>query len=225
MSDDSILPELKPGRYIVLRVSDTGCGIEPELIDAVFDPFFTTKPRGEGTGMGLALVYSIANNHQGAVQVESARCEGATFTVYFPAVYRQAAEQAGLVEELPTGSEAVLFVDDEEMLSDLGPKMLESLGYRVTSKKSSSEALEEFKKNPRGFDLVITDQSMPGKTGFEIAQEMLLIRPDLPVILCTGFSQSVPEETARARGIRQYLLKPYGRKQLAETVRRALDSA
>jgi len=219
----SVHPDLKPGPYLTLTVSDTGCGMDPEVMERIFDPYFTTKEVGEGTGMGLAVVHGIVESHGGAVAVDSTPGKGATFQVFFPRIKTEEVEEAGIVEPLPTGRERVLFVDDEKALVDIGKQILERLGYEVVARTSSIEALEAFKAQPHRFDLVITDQTMPNMTGEDLAKELMRIRPDIPVILCTGYSHMISEDKAKAMGIRAFIMKPILRHDIAQTIRRVLD--
>ena len=215
--------DLKPGPYLTLTVSDTGCGMDPKVMERIFEPYFTTKEVGEGTGMGLALVHGIVESHGGAVTVDSTPGKGTTFQVFFPIIQTEEVEEAGTVEPLPTGRERVLFVDDEKVLVDIGKQILERLGYEVVARTSSIEALEAFKAQPHRFDLVITDQTMPNMTGEDLAKALMRIRPDIPVILCTGYSHMISEDKAKAMGIRAFIMKPILRHDIAYTIRRVLD--
>ncbi len=214
---------LPPANSSGSRCGTPGQGIPPELLTRIFDPFFTTKEVGKGTGMGLAMVHGIVKNHGGFITVESRPGEGAAFHVFLPAVEPQRMPQDAVVERLPTGSERVLFVDDETMLVEMGRDMLGRLGYRVTAVDSSLEALEVFRRSPGDFDLVITDQTMPGMTGDDLARKILRIRPDMPIIVCTGYSSVLSEDKARAIGIRELLLKPILKKDISLAIRRVLD--
>jgi signal transduction histidine kinase/ActR/RegA family two-component response regulator len=215
-------PDLKPGSYVKLAVTDTGHGMTREVMACIFDPFFTTKERGRGTGMGLSVVHGIVQGHGGAVRVDSQPGEGSTFEVYFPRLEREAEPEPDSFSSMPTGRERILLVDDEKALTDLGERMLGQLGYEVTARTSSTEALELFRDKPDRFDLVITDMTMPGMTGVELSMEVLRIRPDIPVILCTGFSERITEEQAKQKGIRAFMMKPFAMREVAETVRRVL---
>jgi PAS domain S-box-containing protein len=225
VSDDlNIHHGLSPGMYLKLTVSDTGIGIAPEIMDRIFDPFFTTKKPGEGTGMGLSVVYGIVKNFGGSITMESEKEKGSKFNVYFPLlmeerVKREREDSSHIIG----GKERILFVDDEENLVQLGTELLTSLGYEVTGRTSSLEALELFRTKPDRFDLVITDMTMPNMTGVDLAREMILIRPNIPLILCTGFSEMVSKEKAKSIGIRQFIMKPLLTKRLAMTIREALD--
>ena len=217
-------PELAPGSYQVLTVRDSGAGMTPEVMARIFDPFFTTKQRGEGTGMGLSVVLGIVKSHKGAITVDSAAGSGTAFRCYFPIAQRVAVEAAfDHAEELPRGHERILLVDDEEAIIDLGQRMLEHLGYRVTTRPSGASAFKLFLQNPWRFDLVITDMTMPKMTGEELARKLLLIRRDIPIILCTGYSAAISKERARSIGIGEFVMKPIVIGKLARTVRRVLD--
>ena len=215
--------ELKPGKYLRLSVSDTGCGIDPATRERIFDPFYTTKDRGKGTGMGLAVVHGIVKNHGGVIEVDSLANQGSTFQLYFPAIESEETPAVDIIEALPTGKEKILFVDDETFQVDLGVRMLERLGYTVTSRKSSRDALDLFSSDPQGFDLVITDMTMPEMTGDILAQKMMKIRPDLPVIICTGYSEKIDATGARAIGIQELAMKPLIMKDFAFLIRNVLD--
>ncbi len=215
-------PGLNAGRHTRLRVSDTGCGIPPGIIERIFDPFFTTKPHGEGTGLGLSVVHGIIQSCGGAISVHSEPGRGTAFEIYLPAIQSEALPETQTPGPLPRGTESILFVDDEPMLIDIGKKLLESLGYSVTGCIDSFEAYETFKKDPAAFDAVITDYTMPKMTGLELAQAIISQRPALPVILCTGCTEDMTEK-AHAAGINEFILKPLKIHELAETVRRIFD--
>ena len=216
-------PDLSPGAYLRLDIADSGHGMSAEVMERIFDPFFTTKERGEGTGMGLAVVHGIVKSYGGAINVSSEFGQGTTFKVFLPRL--EAAPEPKRKEEapIPKGKGRVLWVDDEAIQVNMGLMMLERLGYEVVTRTSSLEALEAFRAQPDSFDLVITDQTMPNLTGVGLAKELIQIRPDMPIILCTGFSEQTSPEKAVAMGIREFLLKPIIRRELAEAVRRALD--
>jgi PAS domain S-box-containing protein len=223
--DDLLIRQgLIPGMYVRLTVSDTGHGIAPAISDKIFDPFFTNKKPGEGTGMGLSVVHGIVKKCGGAVTLQSKEGIGTEFSVYFPHLRETEEEQqAEETAFIVGGKETILVVDDEEVLVDIETKMLTGLGYRVLGMTKSPEALELFRTRPDRFDLVITDMTMPKMTGFELVRELLLIRPDVPVILCTGFSELVTREQAMSLGFRDYIMKPIVLSQLAAAVRRVLD--
>jgi len=218
------LPDLVPGKYLVISVRDTGHGIAPEILPRIFDPYFTTKSIGEGSGMGLAVVHGIVKENGGAVQVMSRPGEGALFRVFLPLMDEQIQEAQEPFAPLPMGRERILLVDDEPKVVDVTRRMLEYMGYDVTVRAAASAAREAFRASPADFDLVVTDMTMPGMTGAELAGELLGIRPGIPIILCTGYSDRITEEEAGRIGIRAMVLKPLGMRELAETVRRILDS-
>jgi len=219
----SIPDYLKPGSYLKLSISDTGIGMDRDTIDRIFEPYFTTKKIGEGTGLGLSVVHGIAESYKGTVMVESESGKGSTFHVYLPRVKFADAELVrGKPGPLPTGKERILFVDDEQDLVAIGKQILEHLGYHVVTRTSSVEALELFQNKPDKFDLVITDMTMPNMTGLELSEELLRVRPDIPIILCTGFSENVSAESAKRAGIRKFVMKPLVMGDFANTVRKAL---
>ncbi|MFA6465523.1 MAG: response regulator, partial [Desulfurivibrionaceae bacterium] len=218
-------PDLRPGPYVHLGVRDTGQGMEPDVVARIFEPFFTTKQTGEGTGMGLAVVHGIVKNHQGAIEVASVPGQGTVFDLYFPRITEEA-ETGGVRGDLSLsrGTERILFVDDESALSELGKQVLESLGYQVQAHGDSREAWTRFAADPDAFDLVITDLTMPGMTGAQLAGKILALRPSIPVILTTGYSDILTEKEAKELGVREYLLKPLSTGRLAEVVRQVLDA-
>ncbi|HBT86926.1 MAG TPA: hybrid sensor histidine kinase/response regulator [Desulfobacter sp.] len=213
------------GKYVMLRISDNGCGIEESIKNKIFDPYFTTKDKDKGTGLGLAVVYGIVQDHAGDILVDSKVGEGTVFSIYLP-----------LLEQLPeteaedptisfqTGLEHILLVDDEKPVAQIEKQMLNRLGYKVTMHTNSQEALECFRANPEAFDLLLTDVTMPGITGDRLAQEVLTIRPDIPVLLCTGFSENIDKRKAEQIGIKGFLMKPVGKSDMARTVRQILDN-
>ncbi|MGB5750729.1 MAG: PAS domain S-box protein [Desulfobacterales bacterium] len=215
--------ELKPGPYLELSVSDTGYGIPAHLLDRIFDPFFTTKEKSEGTGMGLSVVHGIVGSYGGKIIVTSEPGKGTTFKIYLPTVERDEAPQPIAEESIAGGTERILFVDDEPALVKIGKQMLESLGYKVTGRTSSVEALELFKAKADSFDLVITDMTMPNMTGDELARELIHIKPEIPVILCTGYSARINQQQAAAMGIRAFVSKPVPRMDIAKTIRNIID--
>ncbi|MDY6989464.1 MAG: PAS domain S-box protein [Thermodesulfobacteriota bacterium] len=216
-------PDITPGPYLRLTVSDTGHGMPLETLERIFQPYFTTKDKGEGTGMGLSVVHGIVRTYEGTINAFSEPGNGSTFNVYLPAITGQVQEQREPRVPLPTGKESILFVDDEPPLAALGKQRLKRLGYEVTTRTSSIEALELYKAKPDAFDLVITDMTMPHMTGDRLASEMMKVRPDIPVILCTGYSTQISKEKAKGLGIRGFAMKPIVTRELAEMVRRALD--
>ncbi|RMF84105.1 MAG: hybrid sensor histidine kinase/response regulator [Nitrospinota bacterium] len=218
-------PPLQPGSYVRLTVRDTGPGMPPEVVERIFEPYFTTKPEGEGTGLGLAVVHGIVASHGGTITVESRVGKGTTFTIYLPSLTASTETNSSVPEPVPRGTERILFVDDEEALARLGYQILTHLGYEVTVRTSSLEALEAFRAAPYRFDLVITDQTMPQMTGEAFSQAIREIRPDIPIILCTGFSHTMSKEKARQLGINAFLLKPLTTADLGKVIRQVLASA
>jgi CheY-like chemotaxis protein len=218
------LKALPQGPCVRLRVRDSGPGIDPAIIHRIFDPYFSTKEKGKGTGLGLAVVHGIVKSHRGAIQVLSRLGEGATFDVYFPMVQAAAAAAEAAPEEAVVGGrERILFVDDEPSIQFLGKQILGSLGYEVTTCGTAIAALELFRSDPSTFDLVITDMTMPLMTGDRMALEMMSLRPDLPVIICTGFNELLSEESVQAIGIRALLMKPFLKNEAATVIRQVLD--
>lgn len=213
-----------PGDYLVLVVSDTGIGINPEVMKNIFDPFFTTKKFGEGTGMGLSVVYGIVKALNGGISVESAPSKGTVFRVFLPEV-KEGSQQRD-VDESPVrgGTESILFVDDDVSVTETTRRILELLGYNVIATTDSNKALEIFSKDPKKIDLLITDQAMPGLTGTELTKKVLKERSDLPVILCTGFIAPVLPDKPESLGLKAVLVKPVEKRKLADTVRRVLES-
>jgi PAS domain S-box-containing protein len=216
-------PEMPPGRYLQVTVKDTGSGMTDEVRSRIFEPFFTTKETGQGTGMGLAVVHGIVKSHGGAITVTSKVGKGSNFVVYLPET-SGVPEKEGTAVSLPTGHEHILFVDDEPAVVEMTETLLHRLGYHVTSLTDSREAWERFARDPSRFDLIITDQTMPGMTGLTLAEKMMQVRPDLRMILMTGYSETVSPEKAKEAGIREFVMKPLVKKELAESVRRVLDS-
>jgi len=222
--DIAFSPGMQRGAYIKLSVRDTGCGMPKEMLAKIFDPFFTTKKPGEGTGLGLAVVHGIVTKGGGAIKAYSEPGNGSVFNVYLPLGERkQPAQIAQPSETVCGGAEHILLVDDEEAIVDMTRQMLEGFGYRVTARTSSVEALQAFRSLPAGFDIVITDQTMPNMTGDELARKLRRIRHDIPVILCTGFSETIDEHKAAEMGIRAYIMKPVIRAELARAIRNVLQ--
>ncbi|MDH5299498.1 MAG: response regulator, partial [Desulfobulbaceae bacterium] len=219
-------PALPPGHYLRLRVADSGCGMEKSVMERIFDPFFTTKGPGEGSGMGLAVAHGIVKSHGGAIRVDSMVGRGSTFTIFLPAMTGEPPPAVPRPKRSVTpagGGENILFVDDEEVLVSMTRQFMEELGYMFTGETSSPAALARFGQNPYLFDLVITDQTMPQLSGLEMAEAMIKLRPDLPIILYTGYSEKVNQERAMEVGIKAFLMKPVSASKLAETVRAVLD--
>jgi PAS domain S-box-containing protein len=218
-------PGLKSGPHLRLTVSDTGPGIEPDLLTRIFDPYFTTKEKGEGTGLGLSVVHGIIQALKGSIQVDNRPNSGAIFHVFLPCAASNDEPTVIQPIALPTGNERILLTDDEDVLAAMGKQMLEHLGYRVTVRTDSSDALKTFQSTPQDFDLVISDRTMPRMTGFELAERIKTIRPDIPIIICTGYSDELEVERAAALGISRMVMKPLGMNELADAVRSALDTA
>jgi PAS domain S-box-containing protein len=216
---------VQPGPYVRISVSDNGCGIKKEVMGRIFEPYFTTKEVGVGTGMGLSVVYGIVKGHHGAVTVYSEPGKGSTFHVYLPRTEGTDATAETEEEELLLrGTERILFVDDEKAIVDLGREMLGNLGYTVTTKTDSLEALKLFRSHPDQFDLVITDMTMPNMTGARLSKEIMETCPDMPIILCTGFSELITEGNAKEMGIRGFVMKPFVKSELVQLMRRLLDT-
>lgn len=215
---------LSPGPYLLLKICDNGCGMERSLLDKIFDPYFTTKPPDQGTGMGLAVVHGIVKSHQGHITVYSEPGKGTSFLVYLPILSEHDETLSENPEEPVTlGQERILLVDDEPQVAEMQARLLASLGYQVDHQCDPRHALEILRSAPQGYDLLITDMTMPKMNGAELAQRALALRPDLPIILCTGFSELVNEEKAMSLGIRAFAMKPLARKAIAAIVRRALE--
>jgi len=221
--DPGLPPGAKPGDYVTLSVGDTGCGMKPEVLERIFDPFFTTRAHGEGTGLGLSVVHGIVKSHCGFIKVESEPGKGSIFSVYLPKIERQ--EDSASVTEKPVrgGKECILFVDDEDLTVELNNERLTQLGYEVVGTTSSLEALKIFKREPGKFNVVITDYTMPEMTGVDLARKLLKVRSDIPIILCTGYTDGISPDKAKKIGIREFLLKPQGKRGLGLAIRRVLD--
>jgi PAS domain S-box-containing protein len=215
---------LEPGRYVKISVSDTGVGISAEERDRIFDPYYTTKNVGKGTGMGLAVVHGIVETHNGRIEVNSTPGKGTAFEIFFRSIDAAPVVEVPASNTLPHGGETILFVDDEKSIVKLNKARLERLGYQVIGTADPFEALDLFHHKSIQFDLVITDMTMPNMMGDELAAEMMKIRPDIPIILCTGFSGRISEEQALEKGIRAFVMKPLELKDIAETIRNVLDA-
>ncbi len=223
-TDDGPVGRLAPGPYLVLSISDTGIGMDSNVLARIFDPYFTTKGKGEGTGLGLAVVHGIVESLGGTITVKSVPGQGSTFKVYLPKLEKEIqAVPAEKEISIPKGNERILFIDDEPVLTKMANRMLESLGYRVTIFNNSIEALERFQNEPAAFDLVITDMTMPRITGDVLAVEIMKIRTDIPVIVCTGFSERINMEKAKKMGVRALLIKPLSKTEMAMRIREVLD--
>jgi CheY-like chemotaxis protein len=216
--------QVTPGTYVKLQIQDTGCGMTKEVRERIFEPYFTTKKIGEGTGLGLSMVHGIVQSMQGQILVDSEPGQGTTFSVYLP----EAKVEGGKADHsvfvpISGGDEHILVVDDEKTIVLMLEEALKTLGYQVTVRTDSEETLQLFKQNPDSFDLLITDMSMPKLTGADLAREILAIRPGLPIILCSGFRFKVDEQKAKALGIREYIIKPIVKKDIAQIIRKVLD--
>jgi CheY-like chemotaxis protein/nitrogen-specific signal transduction histidine kinase len=212
-----------PGGFVKLSISDTGHGMSPDLLERIFDPFFTTKPAGKGTGLGLSTVHGIVKSHKGSITVTSEPDRGTTFEIIFPAADKEIKVDATGGQDLPCGTECILFVDDEQAIANMSKEMLEKLGYRVIAQTSSADALTSFKNQSDTIDIVITDLTMPHMNGLELAQEFQRIRPDTPIILCSGHVAKLPVEKAKSLGIQAVVSKPVSGRAIAETIRGVLE--
>jgi PAS domain S-box-containing protein len=217
-------PEVKPGHFVKLTIEDTGPGIAPEVRGKIFNPYFTTKMVGKGTGMGLAIVHGIVQSYGGFITFDSELGRGTSFYINLPAVEQVAAVAKVDDQLIIGGTERILLVDDEEIVADMGRSILEHLGYKVTVYTNSIEAFSVFKKTPSLFDIVITDQTMPAMTGFDLAQRILAIRQDIPIIICTGYSRTISEEKAKAMGVKGFAMKPLAIKDISLLIRKVLDA-
>ncbi|MCB2180675.1 MAG: response regulator [Desulfobulbaceae bacterium] len=215
--------DLPAGIYVRLEVSDTGCGMDKQTQDKIFEPYYTTRATGEGTGLGLAIVHGIVKNYGGHISVYSEPGKGATFRVYLPQINAKHDTKPTANKECPHGTERILLVDDEAPIANMQQNVLKSLGYQIRSFTHSEELLRTFQDAPDDYDLIITDMTMPDLTGPELSQKLLAIRSDIPIILCTGFSELIDKEKAAALGTKGYLLKPFSKIELAEAVRKVLD--
>ncbi len=220
--DYNLYPEFKPGPYLLLSVSDTGHGMPASVRERIFEPYFTTKSKDEGTGLGLAVTHGIVNTFDGAIRVESEPGQGCIFKLFFPSLTSAQEAIPELRQPIVGGTEHILFIDDSPVITALGQTMLKQLGYHVTTMTDSIEALEKFSLQPEAYDMVITDMTMPKLNGDKLAQKLMHIRPDIPVILCTGHNKLIWKEKAHALGIRKMLMKPFSRSELAETIRNIL---
>jgi len=216
-------PDLKSGKYVKIAVSDTGPGIDSKIIDRIFEPYFTTKEIGKGSGMGLAVVHGIVKSHSGSIKVDSTLGKGTQFSILFPLAQGKAAVEAETIQEIPRGSETILFVDDEISIVNMVKRMFERLGYKVQTATTPQDALDRFALNPDHFDLVITDMTMPQMTGVKLSEKLMEIRPDIPIIVCTGHSALVDEEKAKELGLAAYIMKPISIRETAQTIRKVLD--
>lgn len=225
IDEDASYPDLTPGRYVELTVSDSGHGIDADIQDRIFDPYFTTKEVGKGTGMGLSVVHGIITKHGGAISVSSEPGKGTTFQILFPAIETEEAVEVKIDEALPRGNETILLVDDEEQIVNMERQMLENLGYHVTYRIGSTDALAVFQSEPDKFDLIITDMTMPNMSGIQLSHKIQEIKSDIPIIICTGFSEQISEEKAKALGISGYIMKPVSLGEFAKKIREVLGQS
>jgi len=216
-------PDIRKEPYLTLVIRDNGCGMDQQVLDRIFDPYFTTKEKGKGTGLGLSVVHGIVKNHNGHIAVESKPCNGTVFTVLLPVITVSQKQPEEKKRGVISGNESILIVDDEKQIVELEKEALERLGYRVTTFICSEDALDAFKSKPDAYDIVITDYTMPGLTGDRLSGELIRIRPDIPIIMSTGFSERINEETAKRFGIKKFILKPASISQVAEAIREVLD--
>ncbi|WP_028315932.1 response regulator [Desulfatibacillum aliphaticivorans] len=222
---DLIQEEAKAARYLLVTVEDNGVGISNEVKDKIFDPYFTTKELGKGTGLGLAVAYGIVKEYGGEIKLNTSPGAGSTFSVYLPLIKEAAAvEQVKPTPEIIRGNERILLVDDEPAIARIGQVMLERLGYKVTVLLSGQDALEKFKTESDSYDMVISDMAMPHLTGDQLAAELKKIRPDIPIVICTGFSERINKENAAAIGVKGFLMKPIVKQEMASMIRGVLDS-
>ncbi len=219
----SLHPDIRHGNYLDLEVRDTGCGMDDLVLENIFDPFFTTREQGQGTGLGLSVVYGIVKKHHGEITVSSEPDKGTSFHVYLPVITEEGEPEGLKNDVVPGGNERILIVDDDSDIAEIIAKLLIPLGYQATIFTSSIEALKQFKATPEAFDLIITDMTMPHMTGKKLATELMAIRPEFPVILCTGYSESVDKTEAKSLGIRELLMKPFVKNELEKAIRNALS--
>jgi CheY-like chemotaxis protein len=214
---------MQPGKFVQLSIRDTGEGIAPEIKSKIFDPFFTTKEVGKGTGIGLSMVHGIVKSYGGSITCDSLLEEGTVFDISLPTVEDPSLQDNEYDLPIQTGKEHILLIDDEEMLVELGQTMLERLGYQVTARTNSLDALSTFQNQPNVFDMVITDQTMPVMTGIELARRIMQIQPEISIILCTGYSNNAIKEKAKSMGIKAFAMKPLALESLAELIRNIFD--
>jgi len=215
--------DLSKTKYCKITVSDTGPGIDPEIINRIFDPYFTTKEVGKGSGMGLSVVHGIVKSHSGTITVQSELGKGTTFTILFPVTTEKAETEIEMANEPPIGTETILFIDDENSIVKMTENLLLRLGYKVETETNPAAALELFKANPDRFDLIITDMTMPQMTGVKLSEKLKEVRPNIPIIICTGYSSLIDEERAKEMGIDAYVMKPIVMSRIGKTIRVVLD--
>jgi PAS domain S-box-containing protein len=217
-------PDMKPGPYVKLTIADTGTGMTGDVLERIFDPYFTTKELGEGTGMGLSVVHGVVRSHGGGITVHSEPGQGTTVNVFLPCCDEQAMDEPTEVRPMERGTERIMFIDDEETIAELGRRILESLDYQVTVLTDPVAAMDTFRRQPQDFDLVVTDFTMPKMTGLELAEDMMKIRPDIPIILCTGFSENLSRKKVLKMGVAEYLVKPITPSVLSNVIRSILTA-
>lgn len=218
--------KLKPGKYIKLEIGDTGTGMDKSTLDKIFDPYFTTKPHGEGTGLGLSVAHGIIRRNKGAITVSSEIEKGTVFQVFFPRIAQSRTIPDQQPEtSIPMGKEHILVIDDEETICVMISMMLDRLGYRATTCINPVDALEKLKEHPDQFDLVITDMTMPEMTGIDLTKKILEFKPDIPILLCTGFSELMDPEKVKNEGVTDVVMKPISKKNLAVIIRKTLDES
>ena len=225
IKEDNMIFPLKPGSYIYLRIADTGPGIPPAVLERIFDPFFTTKKEGKGSGIGLSVAHGIVQSHNGVINVTSKEGEGTCFEVYFPVYIGEVQMEDKVKEDRPIqkGSESILLIDDDEKVAFMEQHMLEKLGYQVTCYLESPRALDAFEKTPHEFDLIITDLTMRDLTGYQLSEKVSEIRPDIPIIICTGYGEHINKKKYDIKGIKGFLNKPVAVKDLSNLIRDILD--
>jgi signal transduction histidine kinase/CheY-like chemotaxis protein len=219
----AVHPDLKPGTYVKLSVKDTGHGMDRATMAKIFDPYFTTKEKGVGTGLGLAVVHGIVQKHGGVIAVESKPGKGSRFDIYFPSIQEDETTETQNLQDIPRGQERILLIDDEQVLVGMGKEILENLGYSVETRTSSVDVLALFATQPYHYDLVITDMTMPNMTGDKLAMELKRIRPDIPIVLCTGYSEANLEDRIKNIGVSSLVMKPIVSANIAKAIRKALD--
>jgi CheY-like chemotaxis protein len=219
------IPEqkMKPGQYYFLTVSDTGIGMDKNIAERIFDPYFTTKGRERGTGLGLSITYGIVKKYGGTINFYSEPNQGTIFNVYLPAIEKTTELETRDTSPIPKGTERILLVDDDASILMMQEKMLNNLGYRIAAFNRSEDALIAFKAAPHNFDLLLTDMTMPGMTGDKLSVAIHNIRPDIPIIICTGFSEQIDQKKSSDLGIKGFLVKPILRRDLAQKIRQVLD--
>jgi len=225
LDDLALYGDLSPGKYLLITITDTGQGIKPEIMEKIFDPFFTTKSKKKSNGMGLAMVHGIVKNHGGVITTQSNIGKGTVFNVFLPCIQNDKALKKTITKTPPTGNEKILFVDDDKAIVDAGKRILERMGYRVSTATGGIEALKFFSSEKNPFDLIITDMTMPDLTGVELAKKIFSINPDASIVLCTGYSTMITPARAKNIGFKDFLLKPVTKHKIAETIRNVIDKS